>query len=170
MNDFLLIDAKIRYVNTPRDDLYRSEIGMRVQKRIGKDLLFFRTAYFHEERKLIRAEGMPRIPDNYWRDRIRFNEDLPKRYSAYVSFETWTRFRHDRDELRRVAFMAGIRRDLKRGRRVSLDYLYQPEFAKRAPQHLQALIVGYSWDVTKTVRRRAPGKAKSEEQRDPDRD
>lgn len=160
------VDGKLRMVNTPGDDFFRSEVGFRWHKRIGKDLLYFRTAYFHEERKLFWEEGRPRIPDDFWRNRIRYMKDLPKRYSAYASFETWTRFRHDRTELRRVAFMTGLRRDLKGGRRVSLEYLYQPEFAKRAPRHLNAIILGFNWDVTKPKKRRAPGKRGLEEIRE----
>lgn len=159
LNDHLFVDAKLRFVDTPREEFYRSEVGVRVQQRFGKDVLYFRTAFFHEEQQPFWSEG-PGLADNFWRNRVRFLKDLPKRYSAFVSVESWTRFRYDGSQLRRAALMTGLRRDLKKGRRVSLEYLYQPEFNKGAPRYMNAMILGFSWDVTKARKKKGGTKPK----------
>ena len=168
VNDHLFLDGKVRYVNTPERDFHRVEAGVRVQQRFGKDRLYYRTAFFHEEPNLFWADG-PGVADNFWRNRIRYLKDLPKRYSAYVSVESWTRFRYDGDRLRRAALMTGVRRDLKKGREVSLDYLYQPEFNKDAPRYMNALVLGLSWDVTKPKKKgRSAAKTKDRPSDDPE--
>lgn len=157
LSDHFYVDAKLRQVTTPQGDHFRTEFGMRAQQRFGKDVLYFRSAYFHEEAQLFWMDGAPGSTADFWRNRIRFLKDLPNRYSAYVSVESWTRFRYDGNTLRRAAFMTGIRRDLKKGPRISLDYLYQPEFAQRAPRSMNAMILGVGWDVTKRKKKGQPG-------------
>lgn len=163
LNDRFFVDGKLRYVNTPLRDHFRVEGGVRVQQRFGKDRLSFRTAFFHEEPHIFWSDG-PGVADNFWRNRLRFVKDLPKRYSAYVSVESWTRLRYDGNRLRRAALMTGLRRDLKKGREVSLDYLYQPEFSQAQPRYMYAMMLGFNWDVTKPKKKR--GSRKKEDPRD----
>jgi hypothetical protein len=155
LSDLIQVDGKLRYVNSPINDFFRAEGGVRFRKKLGKDAIYFRSAYFHEERKLFWTEGMPRVPGNYWRNRIHFTKDLPKKFSAFASAEMWTQFRFDGIGLRRMALMTGLRRDLKKGRRVSLTYLYQPEFAQRAPGFLNGMIMGFEWDITRRKKSRS---------------
>lgn len=162
LSDLIQVDGKLRYVNTPVNDFFRAEGGIRIRKKLGKDAIYFRSAFFHEERKLFWTDGMPRTPDDYWRNRIHFTKDLPHKFSAFVSAETWTRFRYDGIGLRRVAFMTGLRRDLKHGRRVALTYLYQPEFAQRDPGYLNAMILGFEWDITRKKKSRSSGTDKDD--------
>ncbi|MBX2973131.1 MAG: hypothetical protein KF797_08510 [Flavobacteriales bacterium] len=167
LNDHLFVDAKLRYVDTPREAFYRSEVGVRVQQRFGKDVLYFRTAFFHEEPQPFWSDG-PSVADNFWRNRLRFRKDLPKRYSAYLSVESWTRFRYDGNSLRRAALMTGLRRDLKRGREIAVDYLFQPEFNQRQPRSMSAVIVGFSWDVTKPKKKKKRSPERAGEGREQD--
>lgn len=167
LSDHLHVDGKLRYVNTYERDHFRTELGLRVQQRFGKDVLSFRTAYFHEDAPLYWFGEGPQVADNYWRNRIRYMKDLPKRYSAYASLESWTRFRYDGNSLRRIAVMTGLRRDLKKGREVSSSYLYQPEYNQRQPGSMSAVILGVGWDVTKPKKK---GKKKDQEEPARERD
>lgn len=160
LNDHVYVDGKVRYVNGTRRDHYRTELGIRVQQRFGKDLLYFRSAFFHEEPQPFWAEPGAYVADNFWRNRIRYMKDLPKRYSAYVSVESWTRFRYNGNSIRRAALMTGLRRDLKKGKQVAVHYLFQPEFSQREPKSMSAVILGLSWDVTKPKKKKGGSKQK----------
>ncbi len=152
------VDGKFRYVNTRTNDHYRAECGVRFRQRFGRDALTFRTAYFHEEPQPFWSEGRPGTADDLWRNRLRFTKDLPKRFSVDVSVETWTRLGHIGTHMQRAAFMTGVQRSLRKGRRVMLDFLYQPEFAVRSPRSMHAFILGAEWDVTKQLSKKRNGR------------
>lgn len=160
LNDHLYVDGKLRYVSTYERDHFRVEVGLRIQQRFGKDVLAFRTAYFREHEPIHWFSEGPQVADNYWRNRIRYMKDLPARYSAFASVESWTRFRYDGIRLRRAAVMTGLQRDLKKGKELSVTYLYQPEFNQRQPTSMNAVILGMAWDVS---RRKKKGKRPSGE-------
>jgi hypothetical protein len=88
-------------------------------------------------------------PTNYLRNRIRYRRDLPKHLLAYASVETFTKIEAGGWELKRMAWVAGGIRRLGNGREVFLEYLYQPEYHEVRPEHLSALTLGFSWDLTK---------------------
>lgn len=149
LSEHIHVDGLLRYVNTVGRDYFRTELGVRYQQRFGKDVLSFRTAYYHEDGPLYWFGEGPQVADNYWRNRIRYTKDLPKRFRAYMSLESWTRFRYDGTGLRRAAWMGGLRRNLGKGVEVSLSYLYQPEYGQRRPRSMSAVILEGAWDVTK---------------------
>ena len=148
-------DLQTRIVDNHTGNLYRYELGLSYRYKIHKNILSYRLGYFNERKlfmfsnqlKSIPALGIDYTPTQYMRNRISIKRDLPKKFSCYASAEVYSQFNHQIFTIKRLAFIAGLDYEFHKNNMVNIEYLYQPDYGLMNRVHLQAVTIGYEFDI-----------------------
>lgn len=148
-------DIQIRVVDSYQGNLYRYELGLSYRCKWHKNILSYRLGYFNERKIFsftknlydIPAESLHYLPNQYMRNRLGVKRDLSKKFTGYASGEVYTQVEHQQLTIKRLAFIGGLDYEYRKNNILNIEYVYQPDYGNGNRVHLQALFVGYEYDI-----------------------
>lgn len=142
------IDYRIRFAVTDQVPSNRFGISLTAFHNIRKVKISFRTAYQRRQTYFVPDDMSGSPSANFWRNRLEFTFDLPKKLSCNLGVEPYALFTINRINLDRIRFSAGLRYAYRKRHTFYIDYLFQPEFDDNIFDRLNHILrFGYSWDI-----------------------
>lgn len=142
------IDYRARFFATDAVPTHRFGLSLTGSYSFHKWKVSVRSAYQRRQTYFVSdaISGTPAA--NFWRNRIAFSFDLPKKFSTQVGVEPFVQFSAYEITLNRVRVSTGVEYAFQKRHIFNLEYLFQPEFKKMAFFRFNHILrVGYCWKI-----------------------
>jgi len=142
------IDYRARFFVADAVPTHRFGISLTGSYSFNKWKVSLRTAYQRRQTYFVSdaISGTPAA--NFWRNRLSFSFDLPKKFSLQAGIEPFFQFTAYQITLNRVRLSSGVEYAFQKRHIFQLEYLFQPEFRKMTFHRFNHILrVGYCWKI-----------------------